>query len=602
MSSNPNIVIIVTAENKAGQVLQQVQGQVTKTQNEIITSSEKLAQSSEKVQRNYLQAGAAFAAVGASVVGFATSLDRLERAQLKAEIAQKRVNDLTKEGKQGTEEFRIAQEKLRLAQDNVSDSYSNFVASIGPQIFSTIFGLQAGFKALGITSVTQLIPAITGVGTAMKTAFLSPPPIGLIIAGIATVVILLATNAGGLRDAVVKLGQEIFSFIQQHLKPLADLLSWLNDNVVQPLARTLGITAVESTKEAENAFNGLGQETINLGHGIGTTADQLNENLIPALNPKLTDAAQKTTEALAGVEAVVARNIERFGAMGRTALQAAEEMTQASVKTVVGLGAIEQVLRRIQELQGQKDTRSQAEILGFRTNPLGGQRFSADTAASSVLQTSAGARAKIDAVNAQNLTIDQQIAQLTRMAQSLALATGQVSPFGLFGGGTTIGGLTFSPNFGQAATDFGTLISKLGSGQLRPNVDISVVDAILRGFTSNLDISGAIERLSGSLSPQARFSAFNSIFNPTGSTLTREQFFGLTRAQHGFEGILNKPTLFIAGEAGPEHVKITPGGKGTMKLVVQIIDANGNELGSSTLDDVNKEGVIRIKTRGVRLF
>ena len=33
-------------------------------------------------------------------------------------------------------------------------------------------------------------------------------------------------------------------------------------------------------------------------------------------------------------------------------------------------------------------------------------------------------------------------------------------------------------------------------------------------------------------------------------------------AQHGFDGIVSRPTLFMAGEAGREHVRVTPGGHG----------------------------------------
>src|SRR4030095_16397606 len=30
------------------------------------------------------------------------------------------------------------------------------------------------------------------------------------------------------------------------------------------------------------------------------------------------------------------------------------------------------------------------------------------------------------------------------------------------------------------------------------------------------------------------------------------------RFQHGYNGMITQPTLFLAGEAGPEHVKVTP--------------------------------------------
>jgi hypothetical protein len=37
--------------------------------------------------------------------------------------------------------------------------------------------------------------------------------------------------------------------------------------------------------------------------------------------------------------------------------------------------------------------------------------------------------------------------------------------------------------------------------------------------------------------------------------------FDVTAAASGFSGMVNRPTYFLAGEAGPEHVEITPGGR-----------------------------------------
>ncbi|GAG53071.1 unnamed protein product, partial [marine sediment metagenome] len=38
--------------------------------------------------------------------------------------------------------------------------------------------------------------------------------------------------------------------------------------------------------------------------------------------------------------------------------------------------------------------------------------------------------------------------------------------------------------------------------------------------------------------------------------------------QHGFEGMVRKPTTFLAGEAGPEYVSISPRGRGGRGLVI----------------------------------
>ena len=33
------------------------------------------------------------------------------------------------------------------------------------------------------------------------------------------------------------------------------------------------------------------------------------------------------------------------------------------------------------------------------------------------------------------------------------------------------------------------------------------------------------------------------------------------KAAHGYDGMINHPTLFLAGESGPEHISITPNGR-----------------------------------------
>lgn len=557
MSTNANVVILVTAENKAGQVLQQVQEQATQTQEKISQANEKVSQSIQRVERNYLQAGAAFAAVGASVVGFATSLDNLEKAQLKVDIAQKRVNDLVARGKAGTEEYRIAQEKLRLAQDNLNDSYTNFIAGIGPQIFSTIFGLQAGFKALGITSVSQLIPAIKGVGTALKTTFITNP-VGIAILAITTVIGLLVFNVGGLRDKIVELGNQILVFIDAHLKPLGDAIRFIID-LFRPLVDIFGVVIPESMSNTQNAITGLEgvavpsfenieQETVQLGTSIGTTMDQINQDVV---------------KMGMGVEATVQRNIENFGKMGRTAKAMATDvavsMTEVASATeiessriVLAGQAIAKVLEQIRLLQqSQKSFRAAREV-----DPRGGGGPFLPRSAEREFRE----RQKI---------VDEEVERLTRIGQSLALAGG-LSPQFLFGGSLTgRSGTVFSSGQFQAVTPGGTLVSKLGGARFdigATRVISNAREVLKRGFVTRADI---------------------------------------IRAQHGFEGIFDRPTFLplMVGEGGkPEHVKVSSVGSGAMKLVVQFEDSEGRDLGSETLDLANREGIIRIKTRGVRLF
>jgi len=45
--------------------------------------------------------------------------------------------------------------------------------------------------------------------------------------------------------------------------------------------------------------------------------------------------------------------------------------------------------------------------------------------------------------------------------------------------------------------------------------------------------------------------------------------------QHGFEGVVRRPTWFLAGEAGPEHVSVTPRGRAAAPAVNITIDLHG---------------------------
>lgn len=54
---------------------------------------------------------------------------------------------------------------------------------------------------------------------------------------------------------------------------------------------------------------------------------------------------------------------------------------------------------------------------------------------------------------------------------------------------------------------------------------------------------------------------------------------GITPAANGFDGMVNKPTMFLAGEAGSEHVKVTPNGQssGSGGITVNIQNMNGSD-------------------------
>ena len=49
-------------------------------------------------------------------------------------------------------------------------------------------------------------------------------------------------------------------------------------------------------------------------------------------------------------------------------------------------------------------------------------------------------------------------------------------------------------------------------------------------------------------------------------------------AANGFDGMVNSPTMFLAGEAGAEHVTVTPNGQGGgSNITINIQNMNGSD-------------------------
>ena len=54
---------------------------------------------------------------------------------------------------------------------------------------------------------------------------------------------------------------------------------------------------------------------------------------------------------------------------------------------------------------------------------------------------------------------------------------------------------------------------------------------------------------------------------------------GVVPAADGFNGMVNSPTMFLAGESGSEHVSITPnGGSGGITVNIQNMNGSDNDL------------------------
>ncbi len=584
MSASSNIVLLVTAENKAAQVLQQVREQAGEVRNTITEANTRVSESIQKVGHNYLQAGAAFAAVGASVAGFVTSLDNMERAQLRVDIAQKRVNDLVARGREGTEEYRIAQEKLRLAQDNLNDTYTNFVAGIGPQIFTTIFGIQNAMRGLGITSIQQLVPAIRGVGTAFTTTFLTNP-VGIAILGISAVVLALALNVGGLRDKVVELGNQILAFLDQHIRPLADAIRYVID-LFRPLADIFGVVMPDNITASQDAVDELEsvavpalenitQEAVNLGTGMGDMAENIQKQTGLA-NQVIENMGATTTRIFNGVRETIAFNIDAWGKMGRTAIEESERVTNAAQR-------VRGAMTLIAESGGGtvKTTAGGTSIVGSL------DRAALDATFGSV--AGRGGRTSTDPLGIARLSIDQIIAKFAGAGSAtLFQAFQQAKGIGI-ADATRLHGLAVDT---QLAEVFKTVLAggsvDLGSGgPLLGGSGVNKVFGLLTALGFNVPGAGAreflpnIQNILAGLSPETRsvIQTLGALAGPRGEARDYASFFESSPVARGIIG------------ASPE-----------LRLRVEFVDEFGNSLDENLIDLINNEGTVRIKTRGTRLF
>jgi hypothetical protein len=78
----------------------------------------------------------------------------------------------------------------------------------------------------------------------------------------------------------------------------------------------------------------------------------------------------------------------------------------------------------------------------------------------------------------------------------------------------------------------------------------------------------------------------------------------ITKAASGYDGMVFGPSLFLAGESGPEHVRITPQGRGGFgggRITIEIpLILNGKEFARAVAKDIEPE-IGRIRTTRMRL-
>ena len=545
-----NLTLQVNAEDKASQVLSNIQQKISKAQDTIVKGNQKIIESTKRLNANILSAASSFAAFGAGATALYTSFSNLEKAQLRVASAQKEVTsaqatalqaqlsyqraverygEASEQAKQALlrlkaaqEQLRIAQERVALAQNDLSDTYANFIANLAPQVISLTIGIQGAFKALGITSISQLVPSIRAVGVALRSAFITNP-VGIAIVAIGSAVALLATNTFGLRDRIVELGDTILAFIDKHLKPLADAIRFVID-ALKPVADLFGSIFINDLDESSKAIDNLKAISIQSFTDIGDKAIEfkgINEEVFASIEASIEEFNDIVSKSMEGVSIDI---------------NSANDSISNSISNSI------------------QSFNSFSNSIDYTTSKI--DNF-ADVAKASMDEVSNTIASKAKVIIASNLEVASSIEELSR-----ALAKGV--PASIFNKPRASGVVEINDGF---ITPGGTIVR----GRLDENTYVlkkEVVEGIRKGIINKVTFEDYIP------------------------------------AKHGFEGLVTKPTLFLAGEAGEEYVKITPNNNtsNTLRLVVEFVDSEGRTLGSETLDLANKEATLRLKAKGVRLL
>ena len=460
--------------------------------------------------------------------------------------------------------------RLRDAQVNLSDTYQNFFVNLGPQILFIGLGITTMLDQMGIKINAVRIKTLF-LNAAMKLTFLTSPW-GIAILVVTAAIAALAFNIGGVQDKVKELGKIILTFIDAHFKPLADAIRWFLNNVLKPLGGLFDTTLPDSVMNTQDAFTELQTQT---NDNIKTTFDydkelekmqQQLEIEVPTAAAitvegldDVTDAQDNTTESLKGVQATIARNIELYGVMGRTAIEAG----------VVTAGSIEQAGKIITSAARgiDKELRQVITTLNF----LRGQQTEVRKRGSL-----AGARGNTLAANARReeaKNIGNQIQSARARGLSLALAGGSAFSdiFREFETGS--GGIRY------VNTDDGKIgVTPSGTSfatRKRPG-SLRTVQQAIDDNLGSFDRTRARELLGSS---QKRFSSWK----PEYQNISREQFFDLKTAQTGLDEILPRDTLIKAHKG--EHAKITPGGSRRPLMISLMLDRE--TIATAIIDDID---------------
>ena len=546
--SSPNITLLINAEDRASQVLSKVQKDINKAQDSIVKGNQKIIESTKKLNTNILGAASSFAAFGAGATALYTSLSNLDKAQLRVASAQKEVTSAQATALQAQLSYQRAVEKFGATSEQAEQA---------------LLRLQAAEEQLKIAHERVALAQNDLSDTyANFAANLAPQIISLTI---------------GMQGAFRALG--ITSVAQ-----------------LAPSIRAVGIAL-------KGAFitNPVGLAVI----GIGTAVALLATNTL-GLRDRIVELGNTIIE-------FIDKHLKPLGDAIRFVIDAMKPVSDFFATAFASdMEKSSNAIDSLRDVSTQSFSDIEESMLGFNN--------SSNNILANIEEATKGFT---DAINKSIFEAENSIkATSSSINDNLDVS---IETFDLFGNTAidaslkidTLANITDASmkNISNSIKENASIIVENNEKIIRSIEEASLVLASGSSASSlgKARKSGVIELSDGFITPGGTIVRGELTSNTTvlkkeviegirSGTITRVTADDYIKAQHGFEGLVTKPTLFLAGEAGPEHVKIEPNSTNALKLVVEFVDESGNSLGSQTLDLANKEAKLRLKAKGVRLF
>jgi hypothetical protein len=314
-------------------------------------STESLGQKTEKEKPSLLQLGTAFGTVTAAGWSLYNSYDNLEKikaASAKADVtaqkaamavtaAQKAYNDAIAKSGAGSKDATDAALKLAVAKENlvnkmemaeikagdVSEAYAQFATTLPTMVLSVVnAGLSFNKMVKEMGGIHKIAPQVTSalqaVGGGFKAILMNP--IGLVLTAIATVFVLLATNAFGFRDAVNGLGKAIgdaLPWLKDFLNLIGGAANWFL-NLINPVGEasaqldTLGTSATAAgtaMEETQVQVEGLGGALVNEGDVIQDVMGFTDDLIAKEAEVQTAYEAYKTARLTGNTELIDSYNL-----------------------------------------------------------------------------------------------------------------------------------------------------------------------------------------------------------------------------------------------------------------------------------------------------